>query len=176
MLENNRATNRAPFGELNLNLGKAKSLQQHIVKQGKDKHFQGYQVEEDLAELEFKNENLVGLVEKLLNENSRYENSFLAIKSSQFKLLAINKKLCQVVKYLKGQLNAFRRKETKTEALYKFFKGACLNRASGDIVLQQSTLKRVFEIIEQRNSNSDIVVYEPVELKPSLNGSFIYTI
>jgi len=128
-----------------------------------------------ITELEAKNENLVNLVEKLLTENSRYENSFLAIKSSQFKLLSINKKLCEVVKYLKAELSSSDRKQMKVGAMYKFFKAVCLDNQE-EIILQKSTLKKIFEMIEHNNTSSELEVIEASGIKPSLDRSYLFTI
>ena len=176
VLERNKITQRAPFGELNLNLGKAKSLQQNMVRQTKaTDHTNCHSTYDQIEALEAKNENLASLVEKLLTENSRYENSFLAIKSSQAKLLNVNKKLCEVVTHLKQQVNEFKRKHTKVESLYRLFKSICLDDQD-HIVLQKSTLKKLFEVAENQDINNDIALVEPVEIKASFNSSFMQTI
>ena len=147
-----------------------------MMKENKDAYKFGHSGAEHVDELEAKNENLVALVEKLLIDSSRYENSLFAIKNSQARLLATNKKLCGTVKHLQDKLRAYTSKQKRIDGLAQFLKDMALGCGSGDVVLSQATLKKVFEAVEARSYKlgGDALLHR--QMKPHLNESFLYTI
>lgn len=91
-------------------------------------------------------------MEKLLKENSKYENAYLTLKSSYFRLSELNNKYYSAVKYLSDQNADFKGLFRKTKRIYNFFKNLYTNSKDNQkLVLSGKTFTKIFEFMGNIN-------------------------
>ena len=154
MLENNRnGTNRQPLSHVKLNLANIEANRE------------SYRV---MNELERRNGKLAVLCEKLLSENSRLENRFLALKSSFFRVTVLNGKYYSGIKKLVEENRVLKRIAYKGKRIVEFI-GAMEDRCIGDVLEKVAELSQIVdaEIEEGR---------EGIVFGQNLDNSFNFTV